>query len=175
MNSVATQQEGTMRNSSAELSYQPSQLSEPPGKPGAEHKRLEVFLGKWKAQGTAAPGSPSPGRMRTEDSYEWFPGNFFLVNRGHLQVNDDPAAPHIWIFGYDAPNDSYFIHAFDSLGDFRVYRLTVHDRTWTYVGDWERAILTFSEDGQGYSAHWEHTKDGSSWQTLCDVKAIKIA
>ena len=163
-----------MANTATELSYHPTQLAQSPGKPGPEHSRLDVFLGTWKAEGTAAPGSPSPGRMRTEDTYEWFPGSFFMVQSGTLQINDEKPAPHMWILGYDAPNECYFVHAFDSLGDFRVYRLTVRDRTWTYVGEWERATLTFSEDGRSYTAHWEQTKDGSQWQVLCDITGNRV-
>ena len=161
--------------SHTDLSYQPSQLAHTPDKPSSAHKRLEVFLGTWKADGIAAPNSPSPGRMRTEDTYEWLPGaGFFLVQRGHLQINDEKPTQHIWILGYDAPNDTYFVNAFDGIGDYRIYRLSLHERTWMYSGEYERGTLTFGEDGRSFRAFWEQTKDGSNWEPLCDIKAVNV-
>jgi hypothetical protein len=170
----AARQEGRMRNATTEFAYQPSQLRETPGKPGPHHKQMEMFLGSWKAEGTAGTESPSPGRMRTEDHYAWYDGGHYLIDHGLLQVNDDPAAPHIWVMGYDEPNECYFVQAFDSVGDYRLYRVTLQGRTWSYTGEWERAQVTFDADGNGYRAIWEQTKDGTTWHNLCDVRGTKL-
>ncbi|MEP6920335.1 MAG: DUF1579 family protein [bacterium] len=147
------------------------QIQSQPDEPAPELKRLEMFIGKWKAEGTSMPEF---GRMITEDSYEWFPGGFFLINNGHLQIDDGAPAKHMWIFGYDEASNAYSIHAFDSGGNFRVYQASVHDCTWTFTGAWERATIVFGDDGNTFRARWDISKDGASWDPLCDVVAKRI-
>lgn len=56
--------------------------------PTAAHRRLEVFIGGWHAEGTSydegqdaadprAPGVP----WTSDESYEWLPGKFFVLHR----------------------------------------------------------------------------------------------
>ena len=49
--------------------------------PGPEHKRLEVFLGKWTGAGKslASPYGPA-GPVSSTDTYEWLPGGFFMAH-----------------------------------------------------------------------------------------------
>jgi hypothetical protein len=97
----------------------------------------------------------------------------FLLNRGELQVADNESVQHLWIFGYDASRGTYVIHAVDGQGNFREYQARVRDRVWTIAGQWERARLEFSPDGNSFTAHWDISKDGSTWTPLCDVTATK--
>ena len=147
----------------------PAQRDAPP----AELKELNVFLGSWKADGEAMPGTPTPGRMRTADTYEWYPGGFFLIARGELRLDEDAPDKHLWIFGYDPVTGSYPIHTFDGRGNYRLYQARVEGRTWTYTGEWERARIVFKEDGRSFVADWEFTKDGSQWSPLCHVTAVR--
>jgi hypothetical protein len=147
----------------------PQQLTAPP----IELKQLEVFLGSWKADGEAKPGSPEAGRMRTADTYEWYHGGFFMIDRGELRVDDNEPDKHVWMFGFDPSTGLYPIHAFDSRGNYRLYQASVENRTWTFTGEWERARIVFSEDGQRFTADWEFTVDGSRWAPLCHITAIR--
>jgi hypothetical protein len=75
--------------------------------PGAEHRRLDVFIGKWinEGQTVARPGMPAM-RILTSDIYEWAPGGFFVVHVaygsiGHIDVGG------VEIMSYDADAGSY--------------------------------------------------------------------
>jgi hypothetical protein len=51
-------------------------------KPGPEHARLEVFIGKWINEGATVPeGDEPPAKIVTGDVYEWIPGRFAVLRR----------------------------------------------------------------------------------------------
>jgi hypothetical protein len=55
---------------------------------GAAHRRLDVFIGRWHAEGTSygegqradAPRA-SAVPWTSDESYEWLPGGFFVLHR----------------------------------------------------------------------------------------------
>ena len=58
--------------------------------PGAEHKKLGVFLGSWSADGEIKPGNGygiPAGKTSVVERYQWMPGEFFL------QMNRDGKGP----------------------------------------------------------------------------------
>jgi hypothetical protein len=145
-----------------------------PPAPAPELKRLEAFAGTWKGEGESLPDAPLPGRMTSTDNYEWLPGGFFLVNRGELCVEGHEPIQHLWMFGYDASSHHYLIRTFDGQGNFRIYQGSVRDRTWIFTGQWERATLQFTEDGDRFTAHWELSRDGETWLPLCEMTVTKV-
>lgn len=147
----------------------PEQSPAQPGKPGPEHRKLDVFVGRWNGVGESKPDGPLQGKMTVADTYEWLPGGYFLIDRGQLQVAGNEPVAHVWVFGYDDAQGTYVIRAFDGEGHFREYRASVHERVWTFTGQSERARIEFSPDGLRFTAHWDIAKDGSTWAPLCDV------
>ena len=144
-----------------------------PAKPSPAHRKLDVFVGRWTGAGVSMPDAPVPGKMIVSDTYEWLPGDCFLINRGTLEVAGSEAVPHLWVFGHDNARGNYVIRAFDGQGNFREYQASVHDRVWTFTGRWERARLEFSPDRTSFSAHWEIANDGVTWAPLCDLAVSK--
>ena len=64
----------------------PSTLKPKQPKPTAAHRRLEVFIGDWHAEGTsygdgqdAADPRASSVPWTSDESYEWLPGSFFVL------------------------------------------------------------------------------------------------
>ena len=57
--------------------------------PGPEHKRLDVFIGKWINEGytVEAPGSPSV-KIITSDVYGWMPGGFFVLHTAYGRIGN---------------------------------------------------------------------------------------
>ena len=62
-------------------------------KPTAAHRRLEVFIGDWHAEGTsygdgqdAADPRASGVPWTSDESYEWLPGSFFVLHRWDAQL-----------------------------------------------------------------------------------------
>ena len=55
---------------------------EQPSQPGIEHRRLDVFVGKWNMQGQQYDGVIGPAaKITAVETYEWLTGGFFLVSR----------------------------------------------------------------------------------------------
>ena len=86
-------------------------LPEPPT-PSAEHKRLEVFVGKWNVEGKSyAEGQSneslqvSSDKMKFVQTCEWLPGGFFLVNRWDGRVGESEFNG-MEVVGYDAANQN---------------------------------------------------------------------
>jgi hypothetical protein len=158
-----------------------AQLTRRPSVPGPEHKRLEVFLGKWNLEGQQYDGLVgSAAKIAAVETYEWLPGRFFLVHHFDGQVGDGDAAC-IEIIGYDASSRTYPAHTFYNNGQANEWQGHEHEGIWTFTGDWPmadesmkvRCTIVFSNAGNVRTGKWDYSSDGSKWQTFWDVKARK--
>jgi hypothetical protein len=158
-----------------------AQAPEQPSQPGPEHSRLNVFVGKWKMEGEQydSPFGPA-AKITAVQTYEWLTGGYFLVHRFEGRVGDSKAAC-IEIIGHDASSQSYLTHTFYQNGITNEWQARERDRIWTFTGDWQMAgksvkvrfTAVFSDAGNTMTGKWEHSSDGSKWQTFWDVKATK--
>lgn len=143
--------------------------------PGAEHRKLDLFVGRWRVEGFnagQAPDAPDT-KVSGEESYEWLPGRFFLLT--HFDRGFTGGGRHIGtgLIGV-GERGTYASDSFDNLGYHRTYKLSVEDRVWTYSGGHERAQLTFAKDGKSFHVKWELSKDGKAWQPLCELDGTKL-
>jgi hypothetical protein len=144
---------------------------------GHEQRLLEVFVGHWKINGKNAPGAPgAPGaKVQGEESYEWMPGDFFLIGRFIHRFGDgDRTHEGTAVFGFDPLSGAFSADHFDNLGYHRHYDLAVNDRVWFFKGRWERAVLRFDKCDRSFEIEWEISKDGSNWKPLCELWAAKL-
>src|SRR5687768_12354082 len=82
--------------------------------PNSEQKKLGMFLGRWHTTGeVAATASTPPAKVDSIDTYEWFPGEYFLVHDADAKVGGD-AIKSTEIMGYDPDRQCYFARFFDS-------------------------------------------------------------
>lgn len=144
--------------------------------PSAEHERLNIFVGKWKAEGKSygPPDNPHESGVEWigEENYEWFPGEFFLIHRFDNVVGGEDFIG-IEVIGYDTESQSYFTRFFDNSGNHPEYRLSASGNTWTWTGEAQRSKIEFGDDGETMRTRWEFKNEGADWQQLCDVKAVK--
>jgi hypothetical protein len=90
-----------------------------------EQKKLGIFLGRWHTTGEiAGPAS----KVDAIDTYEWYPGKFFLVHHADGKVGDD-AIKSIEIMGYDSNRQRYFATFFDSTGGIGTEELRLDGNT----------------------------------------------
>src|SRR5687768_4132902 len=84
--------------------------------PGPEQKKLGVFLGRWHTTGklTATASAPA-AQIDSIDTYEWYPGEFFLVHHADAKVGGD-TIKSLEIIGYDPQRQCYLASFFDSTG-----------------------------------------------------------
>src|SRR5262245_28410174 len=114
-----------------------AQQSPQAAKPGPEHQRLEMFLGKWAQVGEAQTSPYGPaGKVTSTDTYEWMPGGFFMLHRWEAKQGalDFKATE---ILGYDARNRVYTSNIFDNFGNHGAYKISLQGNTWTLTGDSE--------------------------------------
>jgi len=147
------------------------------------HAALDVFAGRWRAEGWSYPGAdpaaqdPKQPRERwlsTIDAY-WHTGGFFLLQDERCYAGEDTSGvfeTHS-VFGVEPGTDRFFVHNFENHGFFRLYRLSREANVWTFEGQTERARYEFSENHRKVTIAWE-LKKGGEWRPLCDRVAIRI-
>jgi hypothetical protein len=142
-------------------------------RPGRAHERLNIFVGKWKTEGQTRTSSVGPAaRIAAVDTYEWFPGGFFLVHHVDARIGDDEIKV-IEIIGYDDATGTYFTRSFDSQGNSGAYELSAGDGVWKFVGESERATLAVGGDRRTMTVSWERLDDSSRWVPWMDIKLTK--
>jgi hypothetical protein len=159
----------------------PIQAQQQPARPSLQHRRLEVFVGKWNVEGEQHNGPFGPAATLTAaETYEWLAGGFFLVHRLEGRLGDDELGC-LEIIGYEALSQSYPMHSFYNDGNINQWQASEHYGTWTFTGDWRiagkslkiRCTTVFSNAGNSKTGKWEYASDDLQWQTFWDVKATR--
>lgn len=148
--------------------------------PRPEYQPLAVFVGHWQVEGKSygeGQDAQHPYRSavqwKSQESYEWLAGGFFLLQHWDAQVGDKSFSG-LGIMGFDEEQGGYFANTFDNGGHHPTYQLRVVEDTWTFTGEAQRAQVIVGDGGHKMTFHWEWTTDGVSWLPLCDRTAIRI-
>lgn len=143
--------------------------------PGAEHRRLDPFVGTWRTEGVIRAGEHGPAAaFSAVDRYEWMPGGFFLLHHVQARMGEGELTA-LEVIGYDAATGTYPMRSFDSLGNTGTHQATLRDGTWSFLGATERFTGAFSDDGGTITGLWEQSADGSSWVPWMDVTLTREA
>ena len=154
--------------------------NEAPPQRSAAHDELSAFLGEWVATGTSY-GSPDQDPQNPKANAEewtsrhsamWHTGEFFLVQDERATVGRKQFDT-LSIMGVDPATGDYFAHGFENHGFERRYAVKMDGRRWTLSGEFERATITFSEDGRTQEIVWEW-KPADKWLPLCDRVATRL-
>jgi Protein of unknown function (DUF1579) len=151
----------------------------PTGRPEAL-SRLDALVGEWEMEfsfesGFFGPGSPAVSGRGGRTTFQWFDGEFFLIQRA---TAEDPSAPNgIMIIGMGKESETFEQHYYDSRGVTRVYQMSLNEGTWNLwreaPGFHQRYTGVFSEDGNRITGAWEKSADGSGWKHDFDLSYIK--
>jgi hypothetical protein len=150
-----------------------------PPTPGVEQTELGVFLGRWHTTGEVAATASTPAaRVDSIDTYEWYPGEYFLIHEADSNVGDD-RIQSLEVIGYDAKQRRYFATFFDSTGGSGIEELRRDGATWTWRGSnvmgvrEHRCIAVVSDDRRAIRARHEKSDDGKNWTLWIDVTLAK--
>ena len=147
--------------------------------PSPVQKRMGVFLGRWHTTGeVAATAEIHAEKVDSIDTYEWYPGEFFLIHHADGNVGD-VVIKSLGIMGYDADRQCYFATFFDNTGGFGTEEIRLDGNTWTWRGSnvmgvkEHRCIAVVSSDGKTVRARHEKSEDGKNWSLWMDVTLTK--
>jgi hypothetical protein len=140
---------------------------------------LKPFVGEWKM--TAAFGDEAPADIGARVTFEWLPGERFLVERWEVPIPEAPDG--IAIIGADPESEgNYLQHYFDSRGIARVYKMSIEDgiwKLWRAGPDFspldfsQRFAGTFGDDDRTITGTWEISRDGETWERDFDLVYTK--
>ncbi|MEP6713210.1 MAG: DUF1579 family protein [Ferruginibacter sp.] len=143
-------------------------------------KQLDVFVGKWHAEGKSyADGQQKDNPLASavpwisDETYEWLPGNFFLLHRWNAKAGVREFIG-TEIIGYDKKEGSFFTHFFDNSGFNPNYKATVDGNVWKFTEPSSRVKLTVDDDKNKMTFNWEWRQEDNDWLPLCDRVATRI-
>ena len=149
-------------------------------KPTAAHRRLEVFIGHWHAEGMSYGEGQDAAEPRaagvpwtSDESYEWLPGKFFVIHRWDAMTGKHEFKS-TEIIGYDEAEASYFTRLFDNAGNHPEYRASVDGDVWSFEESQSRASVIVQAGGGKMSFKWEWKNGGNAWLPLCDRVASRM-
>ncbi len=131
---------------------------------GPGHHHLNAFVGTWRVEGLNITG---------EETYEWFEGEYFLINHFDRMVGNKRFTGMGWI-GYDSSTGKYLSYSISNSGFLRIYGLEVQDGEIKCDGENERASIKLSADGNTMSILWEISEDGARWQVSCELQGHRL-
>jgi hypothetical protein len=141
-------------------------------RPAAAVLNLEPFVGTWDTSGTILDADGSAGaELRATDTYEWFPGNFFLVHHVHGKLGEVEVRTLEVIGAGDG--DSCVARSFDNAGQSGEYIVALRHRSWSIEGKTERFRGSFSEDFRTLEGLWEAAEDGMTWRPWMNITLRK--
>ena len=142
--------------------------------------KLDVFIGKWHAEGQSygdgqQKDNPYASAVPwiSDESYEWLPGNFFILHSWNAKLGDSDFIG-TEIIGYDEKEGGFFSRFFDNSGFHPDYKATVDGNVWNFSESSSRAKVTVDDGKNEMTFNWEWRKEGSNWLPLCDRIAIRI-
>jgi uncharacterized protein YndB with AHSA1/START domain len=143
-------------------------------------KQLDVFVGKWHAEGKSYgegqhKDDPYASAMPwiSDESYEWLPGNYFLLHKWDAKVGDSIFIG-TEIIGQDEKEGGFFTRFFDNAGFHPEYKATVDGNTWNFMEASSRAMIIVNDDKSKMTFNWEWRKEGGDWLPLCERIATRI-
>src|SRR5262245_51483195 len=185
MNAPSKEKKMSLRSSVAVIlicgftSVSLAQASSEPPKPGPEHRKLEYFLGAWKAENEikANPYMPA-GKSVITQTYTLGPGGFFLECRGE---GENYPTTHA-IIAYDSHAKVYTEFYASSAGLVGEGTGTVDGSTWTWMLEdkWfgkaakGRTTVTVKSASQ-FTVKYEMLDANGSYVTLTEGTATKVA
>jgi hypothetical protein len=146
---------------------------------GESLQALAPLVGEWTMVPTFKGVPPAEAGARV--SFEWLPGERFLIERWEVPVPEAPDG--IAIIGADpASEGTYLQHYFDSRGVARVYKMSLKEGIWKLWRDEpdfspldfsQRYTGTFGDDGKTIAGAWEIRHDAKTWEHDFDLTYTK--
>lgn len=147
-------------------------------KPGTDVRALKVFVGTWHAEGTSFGDGQNADDPRasavpwiSDETYEWLPGEFYLLHRWDARAGKRHFVG-TEIIGHDSVS-GYFAQMFDNAGNHPEYRVHREEKVWTFKEAQTRATITVNNRNT-MTVNWQWKNGGTRWLALCERIARRI-
>jgi hypothetical protein len=139
---------------------------------GAEHKRLDALIGRWKTDGWTKETADAPAaKVDAVDTYEWAPGGYALLHAVEAKMGDE-TVEGAELIGFDPERGAFVTQYFGSDGP-EAYEASLSEdegsMTWTMRSETSRFAGTFNDDRDVITGHWELRDDDGEWQPWMDI------
>lgn len=129
-------------------------------------ERLQPLVGEWQTDGMLLAFEHVGSRFRANDSYDWLPGEAFLLHRWDAQMPDG-RIQGVEVIGCDPGTDEFLLHSYDSAGNVAVMRGDWENGRWLCGNESMRFQGELSADGTELSGTWSvHEPANGSWILL---------
>ena len=143
------------------------------GKSTDVHDQLSRFVGRWNTEGKIRAIHPSPEvKIMGTDTYEWLPGEYFLLHKVDVWVGDDKNET-FEVIGFDQRIGKYTMQHYDNKGNSGTMTATCENEVWTFQGETLRFTGGFKNDDNEFSGIWEQGSNDNNWTHFMDIKLIK--
>lgn len=138
-----------------------------------EHDQLGRFVGRWNTEGKIRATNTSPEvKIMGTDTYEWLPGEYFLLHKVDVWVGDDKNET-FEVIGFDKHIGKYTMQHYDNKGHSGTMTATYENEVWIFQGETLRFTGGFKNDDNEFSGIWEQLSNGQNWTHFMDIKLIK--
>ena len=130
--------------------------------PNEKHKALEAFVGAWAGEEILYP-SPFDPQEKTAHGrieYRMTLDGFFLMSDYEEEVDGRPSYKGHGVYGYDAEQQCYTMHWFDSMGGS--YQKPA-------VGDFDGTTMQYQNTTPQGEARYTHTLEGDEYHFKIEV------
>jgi hypothetical protein len=148
--------------------------------PEPEHKKLGVWIGKWKIEGEAKQNPIFPeGKYYATMTCEWLDGGFHVFSHTKWTGAMGPYTEYL-ILGYDNADKTFYGYDFESFGGKTVFMGTLKENVFIYMAD-------FIFEGKPVAYRWTVTDvkpgeiswtselsiEGAPWALIGESKAVR--
>ena len=138
------------------------------------HEQLGKFVGCWNTEGTIPAKDETPEiRIVGTDTYEWLPGEFFLLHKADVLIGGDKNQT-FEIIGFDKLTGKYTMQHYDNRGNSGFMTATCEGKIWTFIGEGLRFTGGFKNNHEEFSGIWEKSADGKNWNHFMDIQLNKV-
>lgn len=137
------------------------------------HSNLSKFVGTWHTEGQIVPTANHAAiDIKGTDTYEWLPGEFFLLHKIDVHMGDDHSQG-IEIIGFAEALNHYTMQHYNSKGDSGQMTATFMDDTWIFKGESLLFRGGFSENDTVFSGIWEQLNQEKVWAPYMHIKLVR--
>jgi Protein of unknown function (DUF1579) len=138
-----------------------------------ELNQLRKFVGRWNTSGVIRSSGNTPGEVVTGiDTYEWLPGEYFLLHKADVSIGIDKSET-FEIIGFDSKIGKFTMQYYDNKGGTGLMLAECQDDNWEFVGDDLRFSGGFKNEGTEFSGIWEQRTEESKWTPFMEIALIK--